>query len=556
MSMLNLFKQKTEQTTQLPELGGIAARHPIAPDIVNLYEDVENIEITDDQELLVAMEEQGDDCPVFLTVEQDFLAISQNELAKDEALIVRKIRHLAEKVWEKDIEPKYATRAVIASLITRQEQSLQARMREGSEQVEQMLKTAIEQKATDIHLEIRNKRAVVTLRVYGQRSISETFDNKQGEKIISAIWNIYVEQPYSRQDVAKDGRFTYKYQGQEWLCRVSYVHSKVNQTRSVAIRLRDMHHIPALNELGYHNSQLADFKKASINKGMTLIIGAVNSGKSTTQTAIMKSRPPLDKNYEISDQIEVELANFVQIQLPIEGSEEWLEENRERVRRTTTRHDVDFIAINEIRDLETAAMAASMMLQGTAGIASIHGSAWVDAINRLLSDTDLNVSKDILFSESFLSLIVVQSLVGLLCHHCKISRHPDPDLDAYYREGFGPQISPNLRFINKTGCSDCRHTGIEGLTLIAEVMPVNGSNRHLFTRTDKPQAVRDWMAANQVLNIHQHAHTKIATGIVDPAMVQQKIGPYTPDNLFDLWHTKPPQQQGQAAGKVIALDNV
>ena len=99
----------------------------------------------------------------------------------------------------------------------------------------------------------------------------------------------------------------------------------------------------------------------------------------------MKNRPALEKNLEISDQVEVDLGNFVQLQLPLEGTEEIIRENKEKLRRISTRHDVDFIAINEIRDKETAIMASSMMLQEPPELRPFMGSGWVDAINRLVS---------------------------------------------------------------------------------------------------------------------------------------------------------------------------
>ena len=317
---------------------------------------------------------------------------------------------------------------------------------------------------------------------------------------------------------------------------MSYGYSKVTDERSLAIRLRDMKHIPALNTLGYHDTQLRTLKQAAVNKGITLIIGAVNSGKSTTQTAIMKTRPALEKNLEISDQIEVELDNFVQIQLPIEGTEEIIRENKERLRRISTRHDVDFIAINEIRDRETAVMASSMMLQGTTGIASIHGSGWVDAINRLVSKTDLGISPDILFSESFLSLVIVQSLIGVLCGYCKLEQHADPFWQQYYQTGFGVEAGRHIRFQNKYGCGACRHSGIGSLTLVAECIPITEANRHLLKDTTNPQAMRDWMHANGILNIHQHAGTKIVNGELDPLLTQRKIGSFNKGNLYDAWH--------------------
>ena len=535
-----MFKVLRKQKTALPlptfEQEAPGNTLPEASLITN-YEELENIQLTTNADILTETQKMNGACPGFIAEDAQLYCIDRSDLDKHEALALNQLINLIREVLDEEPVIRQTTRSVFESFINKnRENSLQQQTRESSNQVNELLMQAINKNATDIHLEIKNDKTTVYQRIYGRLSTSQSFDKSQGIKIIAAIWNIYVNQPFSNGDVAKDGRFNFDYKGQKWLCRVSYGYSKVTDERSLAIRLRDMKHIPDISTLGYHETQLHTLKQISVNKGITLIIGAVNSGKSTTQTAIMKARPALEKNLEISDQIEVELDNFVQIQLPIEGTEEIIQENKEKLRRISTRHDVDFIAINEIRDKETAVMASSMMLQGTTGIASIHGSGWVDAINRLVSSTDLGISHDILFSECFLSLIIVQSLIGVLCRKCKLKSHIDPYWQEYYRSGFGACVSHNIRYHNNRGCDYCRHSGIEKLTLVAECIPITEANRHLLMNTTNPQEMRNWMYENGILNIHQHACTKIIKGILDPLLTQRKIGNFNKGNLYDAWH--------------------
>ena len=535
--MFKTFK-KQQEALPLPSFEQEQAENMArkTPLITN-YEELENIQLTTNADILTETRKMNGACPGFIAEDKQLYCIDRGELDKHEALALNQLINLSREVHRQEPVIRQTTRSVFESWMNRnQEMSLQQQTRESSNQVNELLVQAINNQATDIHLEIKNNRTTVYQRIYGQLSTSQSFDKSQGIKIIAAFWNIYVNQPFSNGDVAKDGRFNFDHNGRKWLCRVSYGYSKVTDERSLAIRLRDMKHIPALNTLGYHDTQLRTLKQAAVNKGITLIIGAVNSGKSTPQPAIMKPRPALEKNLEISDQIEVELDNFVQIQLPIEGTEEIIRENKERLRRISTRHDVDFIAINEIRDRETAVMASSMMLQGTTGIASIHGSGCVDAINRLVSKTDLGISPDILFSESFLSLVIVQSLIGVLCGYCKLEQHADPFWQQYYQTGFGVEAGRHIRFQNKYGCGACRHSGIGSLTLVAECIPITEANRHLLKDTTNPQAMRDWMHANGILNIHQHAGTKIVNGELDPLLTQRKIGSFNKGNLYDAWH--------------------
>ena len=533
-----MFGRKKLTPTAVTPAFNLTRRAPLATPaaLITNYEELDTVQLSSDPIVLAALQTMNGQCPGFLADDDTLYCIDRTDLTKHEALALNQLVHTLRDTRSTTIVIRETTRAVFESYTRkRTERSLQADADESSQQVEALLTQAIKNNATDIHLEIRADKTTVYQRVYGQLSTSQTFDRTQGAKMIAAIWQIYVHQQYSDGDVAKDGRFNFDITGQRWLCRASYGYSKVTDQRSLAIRLRDMRHIPPITALGYHDSQLATLRHAGANKGITLIIGAVNSGKSTTQTAIMRERPALEKNLEISDQVEVELDNFVQLQLPIEGTDEVIEENKERLRRISTRHDVDFIAINEIRDQETAAMAASMMLQGTSGIASIHGSGWTDAINRLVSPTDLSVSADILFSESFLSVLVVQSLIGVLCENCKTDTPPDDHWRAYYRQAFGEHIYPGLRFRSSDGCDACHHSGISALTLIAETIPVVESNRHLLKDTTNAAAMRAWMQDTGVLNIHQHAYLKIRDGAIDPLMTQRKIGDFNKGNLYDDW---------------------
>ena len=535
-----MFKTLKKQNATLPlptfKQEAANASIPEAALITN-YEELENIQLTTNADILSETQKMNGGCPGFIAEDTQLYCIDRSDLDKHEALALNQLINISREAHNKEPVICQTTRSVFESFINKNKDiPLQQQARESSNQVNELLVQAINNNATDIHLEVRHNKTTVYQRIYGRLSTSQSFDKDQGIKIIAAIWNIYVNQPFSSGDAAKDGRFDFNYKNQKWLCRVSYGYSKVTDQRSLAIRLRDMKHIPDITTLGYHDTQLRTLKQISVNRGISLIIGAVNSGKSTTQTAIMKSRPALGKNLEISDQIEVELDNFVQLQLPIEGTEEIIQENRDKLRRISTRHDVDFIAINEIRDKETAVMASSMMLQGTTGIASIHGSGWVDAINRLVSKNDLGISPDILFSESFLSLIIVQSLIGVLCKKCKLENHPDPFWHQYYQDGFGEAAGRNIRFHNNRGCRACRYSGIEKLTLVAECIPIVEANRHLLMNTTNPQAMRDWMHENGILNIHRHACTKIIDGQLDPLLTQRKIGNFDKGNLYDAWH--------------------
>ena len=462
--------------------------------------------------------------------------ISEEETSGAEDRIIEKILTALRKLRRGE-EPEITriTRAVFDSYQHRltNRDSLQEQRRQSSAHIETMLKNAISRRATDIHLEVKNGAAVIRERIFGELRPVQKFDADQALRINNALWSLYVNMQYAESDTALDGRFEYLVKANRWLCRVSLIASKPNQELSIAIRLRDMHEKPKLEDLGYHESQLEILHRARNRKGMILFIGSVNSGKSTTQNALMDLRPKNSKNLEISDQIEVDIDVFCQMQFPTEGTDEEIAEAKKRMMRVSTRHDVDYIAINEIRDKDTAAMAASMLLQGVSATSSIHGSSWCDAINRLSSPEDLAVSPSIIHSESFIGLIVVQSLIGTLCDQCKRDTCMDTIMDKHFRNNFGTESYQKMAFQQPEGCDHCKYIGVRGRTLISETLPMEETNRHFLKDTTKPQYMRDWQLENNVLTQHEHSFGKILDASVDPLKAESRIGPFSQYNIFD-----------------------
>jgi len=503
--------------------------------VVTSADALTGLQITQHTSVIAKINEMNGDCPAFYDDKGCLYTLRKTELERQENINLQALIKFI-RSENLDIEFSYCTRNVFDTFMTqRVSTSSRDDEREGTAYVDDIFNRAVQSQATDIHIHVTGGKTRVQFRIYGALVDVEDFDATQGRKIINAIWNIYAKKQMSKNQSALDGRFTKKIQSRDWLVRVSHGNSPENDSESVAIRLRDMKDIPSLATLGYDESQLSDFKRAKGNKGVTLIVGSVNSGKSTTQTAIMADLPTDMVILEISDQIEVELPHVRQLQLPTQGVEDDIQKNRAELIKLPTRHDVDFLAINEIRDTLTASMLASMMMQGTAGITSIHGSKWGDAINRLLPG-ELEISPKVLFSDSFFNLIVFQTLVGILCQHCKQSECHDAYWDDHYRSGFGCKVANGMKFKRPGGCDKCAGSGIEGLTLIAEVIRIDQSNRHLLKDPDNSEPMTHWMRENNVLNVHQHARTKIAQGIIDPTVVRPKIGDFSKYNLFEEWH--------------------
>lgn len=503
------------------------------------YKPTTNIQVI---EVVKRINEQLPDnevCPCFYTDCGVLLTPEIRQLNRNERVHINTVKKVV-RGFNPDYSQIECTRNVFDGFISsKKESSATAESEEGSVQVESLIARAIELKVTDVHIEIMRGNCRVRFRKFSQLREDQKFTRDQGELLINAIWQFHVKTGVGLE-VAKDGRFRFyhKYQnkGIDWLVRVSMGRSDANDEQTVAIRLRNMKDKPAMNQLGYHDKQLAQLKECSANRGLILVVGSVNSGKSTFQTAFMDDLDRNQKIVEISDQIEVELDHVNQLQLPNKGSDEEIEKNIQGLIKLPTRHDVDFIAINEIRDQTTAKMLATMMQQGTSGITSLHGSRWSDAVNRLMSADDLGIPPEILFSDSFFNMIVFQTLTGVLCPSCKLPVHPDAFWDDHYQKGFGQDAYSKMFFINPDGCSECSHIGVSGLTAVAELIPIVPDNKSLLRDPSNSRPMMEWMKSNQVLNVHEHAYTKIVTGEIDVHVVRRKIGAFNSSNIYDKWH--------------------
>ena len=524
----------TQESADLNNVNRALLNHtkPIIRDIqelshVTLSQDLDAIR-------LMALDRKQQSC--FIISSDDELYVVDNPDSDERMLFQNVYRHLKvnRKIPPSEQVKHVVLRTVLESLILRLTEELDEDARGAQvERCETIFLRAAELGATDIHIDIRHRTCKVHYRCHGILLRGEQFAATIGEAITNAIWETYVSDSLSGE-IAKDGRFERTIDDTQWLFRVSTAISGPTSTKSTAIRLRNMHDIPKLDELGYSDRHLELMHECLGNSGLILICGSVNSGKSTLQSALMHLRPDDQFNFEISDQVEVRLPNFSQIQKPIRGDKSYLAEHLPRLYKLPTRHDVDFIAINEIRDLETAAMTEDLMQLGTPGISSIHAKGWPEAINRLLSPK-MGVSRQSLLAEGFFNAIAYQTLGRCLCEHCKLSQHPDPRTDRYYRNQLG---DIPLAFRNKEGCEHCG-AGVTGLTAICEFIPITDSNRPLLHDTTKSYDMRLWMRENDVPNIHQHALQKVKQGLIDPDTVRPKIGSFTARNIFDEYRGNP-----------------
>jgi general secretion pathway protein E len=356
---------------------------------------------------------------------------------------------------------------------------------------------AIEQRASDIHIEPRREIGLVRFRIDGVLHQVYQIPMVVMQAMTSRIKLL------GRMDVIEkrrpqDGRIKTKtVDGMEVELRLSTLPTAFGE--KLVMRIFDPEVlVKDFSELGFSEE---DYKRwvglTAQPNGIVLVTGPTGSGKTTTLYSSLKTLATPEVNVcTIEDPIEmVEPAfNQMQVQSGIDMS------FAEGV-RALMRQDPDIIMVGEIRDLETAEMAIQAALTGHLVLSTLHTNDAASAITRLL---DLGVPP-YLISATVLG-VMAQRLVRTLCPACKkkVSREGSRDTDALWNELVAPwKASAPTSVYYPVGCLECRNTGFRGRAGIYEILSITPAIRNLITKdTDlakiREQAYKDGMKSLRI----------------------------------------------------------
>lgn len=244
---------------------------------------------------------------------------------------------------------------------------------------ERIIYNALIQKATDIHLQSKNK-GTIEFRTYGQLHLFEQIANEKMIRLINYIRYISkIDLNYHLQP--QTGHYRYDYDHRSYHLRISNLVGKDNQT--LVIRILNNHPDISLDNISYL-FEVKQFLKNIVNQehGLFIISGATGSGKSTTLYALLDEiNHQYHKNIiTLEDPIEIDKDYCLQIEI-----NEKKGINYEKSLKQILRHDPDVIMIGEIRDQTTAALALTCSLTGHLVLTTIHASHCINTIKRLLN---------------------------------------------------------------------------------------------------------------------------------------------------------------------------
>jgi type II secretion system protein E len=345
--------------------------------------------------------------------------------------------------------------------------------------VNQVLKDAIELRASDIHLEPFEDEFRIRYRIDGVlQDVPVPPQLKQFQPAIVSRVKILSHLNIAEKRLPQDGRIKIRIEDSEVDIRVSVI--PMLHGEAVVMRLlRQNSKLRGLMDIGMDKRELDCFRRVlQMPHGIILVTGPTGSGKtSTLYTALNEINDSVRKIITIEDPVEYQLKGVNQIQVSEKAGLTFA-----RGLRSILRHDPDVVLIGEIRDQETAQIAVQASLTGHLVFSTLHTNDAPGAVTRLV---DMGVEPYLVASS--LEAVLAQRLVRVLCKHCK---QPDNTPTALaLKEQIG--IPANAVIYKSVGCRECRNTGFYGRHAIFEWMDSDNEIRQLVLKSASSDQIRD-----------------------------------------------------------------
>jgi len=379
-----------------------------------------------------------------------------------------------------------------------------------------ILAHAAEGCASDIHIEPLPDKSRVRYRIDGLLETALSFSKNINNSIVAEIKTLSNLQ-LDENRLPQNGRFMSVINGAETDFRVSTLPLARGEEKIVLRILKTGKDAPALENLGFTENHLEiinrNIKKTS---GLVLVTGPVGSGKSATIFSIINKLNQEGINIStLEDPIEYAIKGVNQTQVMPEIGLTFASGLR-----TILRQDPDVIMVGEIRDQETAQLAAHASLTGRLVLSALHADNCSGAVSRLIY-----ISAEPSTVAMAVDLVLAQRLVRKICLFCKEKISPSREIADGVREEF-KKIHPEIisealpgfdmndfKLYRGKGCPRCAGRGYSGRTAIAELLEMNDALRSIII--DKKRRLRpdDISASQKFLTLKQDGVIKALLGI-------------------------------------------
>ncbi|MCC7425139.1 MAG: type II/IV secretion system protein [Planctomycetaceae bacterium] len=366
--------------------------------------------------------------------------------------------------------------------------------------VNELLIEAVEQQASDVHIEPRERGLTVRFRVDGLLRVQPVPQeiNHFFAAIITRL-KIMSHLNIAEKRLPQDGRIKLRVSGREIDVRVSII--PMMHGEGVVMRLLDKNRMQfSLKNTGMPPNIESVFRKMiELPHGIILVTGPTGSGKSTTlYSALNEIKNPDTKIITVEDPVEYQSDGISQIQV-----HQKIGLTFAAGLRSILRHDPDVILIGEIRDGETAQSAIQASLTGHLVFSTLHTNDAAGAFTRLV---DMGVEPYLVAST--VEGVLAQRLVRRLCPKCKEAYHPEAgDIPPDFPEDDYPS-----EFFRPKGCRDCRGTGYAGRTGIYELLKADVIVRRLCVERADTNQIAEYCRREGMMTLRQCGWLKVRMG--------------------------------------------
>jgi type II secretory ATPase GspE/PulE/Tfp pilus assembly ATPase PilB-like protein len=373
--------------------------------------------------------------------------------------------------------------------------------------VDTVIFTALERRASDIHIETRNTEVVVKYRIDGVLQYAMQPLAKDWHATILSRIKVMSELDIAERRVPQDGRFRVRYKGRFVDFRVSIMPSshgedavlRVLDKETLSEKFRNL----TLDVVGFDVDEVTRFRRYIHEPyGMVLVTGPTGSGKTTTlYAAINEIKNDEDKIITIEDPVEYQVRGITQIPVNEKKGLTFA-----RGLRSILRHDPDKIMVGEIRDQETAQIAINSALTGHLVFTTVHANNCTDVIGRFI-----NMGVEPYNFVSALNCIMAQRLVRVICESCKKQvRYTD---EALKESGLDPAEWQQVAFYEGPGCLECSGSGYRGRSAITELLDLSDRIREMIIDRRPTSEIKRAAKAEGMSFLRESGLRKVRAGV-------------------------------------------
>ena len=373
--------------------------------------------------------------------------------------------------------------------------------------VETIIFTALERRASDIHIEARDNEVAVKYRIDGVLQHAMQPIAKEWHSTMLSRIKVLSDLDIAERRVPQDGRFRVKYKGRFIDLRVSIM--PASHGEDAVLRVLDKETLSekfqslTLDVVGFSQEETRRFRRYIREPyGMVLVTGPTGSGKTTTlYAAVNEIKTDEDKIVTIEDPVEYQLRGITQIPVNEKKGLTFA-----RGLRSILRHDPDKIMVGEIRDQETAQIAIQSALTGHLVFTTVHANNVTDVIGRFI-----NMGVEPYNFVSALNCIMAQRLVRVVCPNCQ--RPKKYSMEELTEAGLDAAAWRDVPLVEGAGCLECSGTGFHGRTAICELLDLTDRIREMIVDRRPTSEIKRIAREEGMITLRESGMAKIRAGI-------------------------------------------